>query len=129
MVSSSTSHSLLPIPLKLTWSWRFLALVIITFTWLGNSSGTGRQAKYAPRTTDASTKYTRTGKGFISTSIIVHSKGKHTNLGAGANIEADVDSGVEGVGLDNLDVTVLWDVVGHMDGVALGIGLVHINNL
>ena len=40
-----------------------------------------------------------------------------------------MDSGVEGVGLDNLDVTVLWDVVSHMDGVALWIGLVHVNNL
>ena len=36
---------------------------------------------------------------------------------------------VEGVGLDHLDITVLGDVVGNMDGVTVGVSLVYVHYL
>ena len=36
---------------------------------------------------------------------------------------------VEGVGLDHLDITVLGDVVGNVNGVTVWVSLVYIHNL
>ena len=52
-----------------------------------------------------------------------------THLGSCSNIEADVHRGVKGVGLDHLDITVLGDVVGNVDGVTVRVCLVYIHNL